>query len=252
MKLTKTQLLKIIEEEVVNERCQKGYKTHETRKTKVMFGRKYRNCVKAEGVELDEETQGEMNLAGINKTIHAGLLDRGRDNDLYDALVKAAVEYEDHLAKVMANIIPDMKNKPIAHIESITTGVLRYDIYYPEHIEIELKAIPNRGDTSKTAFNLSVQFPFGDDKLEDEKYDALKKLRGGHGNIGSVKGVLNLLAQGGSLYKSQTKGLAAEPEGQGELPFGESKRQQVRMTDSTLNKIIQEELRNVLLELGNK
>ena len=202
--------------------------------------------------ELAEETQGEMNLAGINKTIHAGLLDRGRDNDLYDALVKAVEEYEDHLAKVLANIIPDMKNKPIAHIESITAGVLRYDIFYPEHIEIELKAIPNRGDTSKTAFNLSVQFPFGDDKLEDEKYDALKKLRGGHGNIGSVKGVLNLLAQGGSLYKSQTKGLAAEPEGQGELPFGESKKRHIRISNNTLNKIIQEELRNVLLEKGSK
>ena len=30
-------------------RCQKGYKTHPKRKTKKMFGRKYRNCVKAEG-----------------------------------------------------------------------------------------------------------------------------------------------------------------------------------------------------------
>jgi hypothetical protein len=32
----------------LEERCQKGYKTHETRKTKKMFGRTYRNCVKAE------------------------------------------------------------------------------------------------------------------------------------------------------------------------------------------------------------
>ena len=32
----------------VAERCQKGYKTHPTRKTKKMFGRTYRNCVKAE------------------------------------------------------------------------------------------------------------------------------------------------------------------------------------------------------------
>jgi predicted nucleotidyltransferase len=30
------------------ERCQKGYKTHPKRKTKKMFGRTYRNCVKAE------------------------------------------------------------------------------------------------------------------------------------------------------------------------------------------------------------
>ena len=32
----------------LQERCQKGYKTHPTRKTKKMFGRTYRNCIKAE------------------------------------------------------------------------------------------------------------------------------------------------------------------------------------------------------------
>ena len=34
--------------EKVDEKCQKGYKTHPTRKTKKMFGKTYRNCVKAE------------------------------------------------------------------------------------------------------------------------------------------------------------------------------------------------------------
>tara|TARA_R100001082_G_scaffold81052_2_gene48038 strand:- start:1857 stop:2174 length:318 start_codon:yes stop_codon:yes gene_type:complete len=37
--------------EDLEERCQKGYKTHPTRKTKKMFGRTYRNCVKAEGID---------------------------------------------------------------------------------------------------------------------------------------------------------------------------------------------------------
>ena len=37
----------------LGERCQKGYKTHPTRKTKKMFGKTYRNCVKAEG-QLEE------------------------------------------------------------------------------------------------------------------------------------------------------------------------------------------------------
>lgn len=35
----------------LDERCQKGYKTHPKRKTKKMFGRTYRNCVKAEAKE---------------------------------------------------------------------------------------------------------------------------------------------------------------------------------------------------------
>ena len=36
------------EQQELEEKCQKGYKTHKTRKTKIMFGKRYRNCVKAE------------------------------------------------------------------------------------------------------------------------------------------------------------------------------------------------------------
>ena len=68
MDLTEAQLRDIIIEELENylnlieyneddslvERCQKGYKTHPTRKTKKMFGRTYRNCVKAEGMDEEE------------------------------------------------------------------------------------------------------------------------------------------------------------------------------------------------------
>ena len=62
--MTKKQVLDIILEEVetiLQERCQKGYKTHPTRKTKKMYGKTYRNCVKAEETKqesdeiLDEE-----------------------------------------------------------------------------------------------------------------------------------------------------------------------------------------------------
>ena len=37
--------IKIIKK--LGERCEKGYKTHEKRKTKKMFGKTYRNCVPA-------------------------------------------------------------------------------------------------------------------------------------------------------------------------------------------------------------
>ncbi len=37
------------EKECMCEACQKGYMTHPTRKTKVMFGKRYRNCIKKEG-----------------------------------------------------------------------------------------------------------------------------------------------------------------------------------------------------------
>jgi len=55
----------------LEERCQKGYKTHPTRKTKKMFGRRYRNCVKAEGqVEEKKLTDAEKRKKGeIKKAI---------------------------------------------------------------------------------------------------------------------------------------------------------------------------------------
>ena len=42
----------------LEERCQKGYKTHPTQKTKKMYGKTYRNCIKAEGEELKKEESG--------------------------------------------------------------------------------------------------------------------------------------------------------------------------------------------------
>ena len=41
----------MLKESFIDEACQKGYMTHPTRKTKVMFGKRYRNCVKKEGVD---------------------------------------------------------------------------------------------------------------------------------------------------------------------------------------------------------
>ena len=55
MKITKTQLREMVKQQI-EERCQKGYKTHEKRKTKKMFGKQYRNCVKAES---EEPAEGE-------------------------------------------------------------------------------------------------------------------------------------------------------------------------------------------------
>ena len=53
MKITKEIFEQMVREEL-EERCQKGYKTHPTRKTKEMYVKTYRNCVKAEGEEKEE------------------------------------------------------------------------------------------------------------------------------------------------------------------------------------------------------
>ena len=48
----------------IKEACQKGYKTHPTRKTKEMFGKRYRNCIKAED-KLKEGSDTFVNI--LNK-----------------------------------------------------------------------------------------------------------------------------------------------------------------------------------------
>ena len=47
--LTDEQLTEIVRSALIESgKCQKGYKTHPTRKTKEMFGKQYRNCIKAD------------------------------------------------------------------------------------------------------------------------------------------------------------------------------------------------------------
>ena len=56
-----------LEEEKLDERCQKGYKTHPKRKTKKMYGKTYRNCIKAEGVEKEEELIEEIEEENVSE-----------------------------------------------------------------------------------------------------------------------------------------------------------------------------------------
>ena len=49
------------------EACQKGYKTHPTRKTKIMFGKRYRNCIKAEDIESLSEDRIYSKSDGLKK-----------------------------------------------------------------------------------------------------------------------------------------------------------------------------------------
>ena len=64
MKITIQELREMVKQQL-EERCQKGYKTHPTRKTKKMFGRTYRNCVKAESEDRDAESETLEERAAI-------------------------------------------------------------------------------------------------------------------------------------------------------------------------------------------
>ena len=57
----------ILEDLCLCEACQKGYMTHPTRKTKIMFGKRYRNCIKKE--DVNEYTYGVGDIVkDINPT----------------------------------------------------------------------------------------------------------------------------------------------------------------------------------------
>ena len=90
-----------LKEDDLDERCQKGYKTHPTQKTKEMYGKTYRNCVKAEeGVEVKDKFDDEVEkrnkksmkqgLAYLKKEGNLGsfvdsILDEIMDEDLEEA-----------------------------------------------------------------------------------------------------------------------------------------------------------------------
>ena len=60
----------------LEERCQKGYKTHPTRKTKKMYGKTYRNCIKAEGEEKElEEVAKKTNMSKSLEELALQILD---------------------------------------------------------------------------------------------------------------------------------------------------------------------------------
>ena len=55
----------------LEEACQKGYMTHPTRKTKIMFGKRYRNCVKKEGVDTTVSLE-EASMIADNICVNCG------------------------------------------------------------------------------------------------------------------------------------------------------------------------------------
>ena len=64
MKITRNQIREMVKRQL-DERCEKGYKTHEKRKTKKMFGKQYRNCVKAESEDISDEGETLEERAAI-------------------------------------------------------------------------------------------------------------------------------------------------------------------------------------------
>ena len=99
MKITKAQLREMVKQQI-EERCQKGYKTHEKRKTKKMFGKQYRNCVKAESnvkeAQFGRFTGGAAPLDP--DPVDSGPVPLGQLKQLFDILVDMGKPVKDILA----------------------------------------------------------------------------------------------------------------------------------------------------------
>ena len=86
--------------EQLNERCQKGYKTHDTQKTKEMFGKTYRNCVKAEEGKQHIHKKGVYAISKENIEHVQGIADNYRKHgytksaDYIDKAIEKAKRHE--------------------------------------------------------------------------------------------------------------------------------------------------------------
>ena len=99
MKITIEEIREMVKQHI-DERCQKGYKTHEKRKTKKMFGKQYRNCVKAESnvkeAQFGRFTGGAAPLDP--DPVDSGPVPLGQLKQLFDILVDMGKPVEDILA----------------------------------------------------------------------------------------------------------------------------------------------------------
>ena len=90
-------------EQELDERCQKGYKTHPTQKTKEMYGKTYRNCIKAEGMEEDAMDE----IFGLTNNISSNILHLSKEDR---ALIERDLEEIRELAQM--EVMDERKLKP--------------------------------------------------------------------------------------------------------------------------------------------
>ncbi len=165
-----------LEEEQLEEKCQKGYKTHKKRKTKVMFGKRYRNCVKA-----------EQQLSDVEKmTIDDIISDRSVISfDFDNTLVKSYPDKDEEGNPIYINggsnatmirLMRDLIDDPIKKVYVVTSRDQEDDEKVPE---TSIETVLNRLNLSPDGFRytngqpkvtilkeLGAEVHFDDDKKE--------------------------------------------------------------------------------------
>ena len=165
-----------LEEDQLEEKCQKGYKTHHKRKTKVMFGKRYRNCVKNERQLSDAEKMTMDDILSDNDVISF---------DFDNTLIKSYPDYAEDGSVFYANggsnasmrrLILDLIDDPSKKVYVVTARKQEIDEKVPEtSIETVLNKLHlepdgffyTDGERKVTKLKeLGVQVHFDDDKKE--------------------------------------------------------------------------------------
>ena len=144
MKITKALISEMIKSEL-DERCQKGYKTHPTRKTKQMFGRTYRNCIKAEGniadypvddydALTDDEIIARAEDAGFDEMVRHGLESEELRAEVIELLKMTDMEdgslmennRDDAIAAAMANIEKRYGKDAVIKTDNVSRSYIKF------------------------------------------------------------------------------------------------------------------------------
>ena len=156
MKLTREDLQQIIKEEleaVLDEKCQKGYKTHEKRKTKKMFGKTVNNCVKKEEVEIDEVWYDTV-VAKVDQMTHP----KGYEKMVIDyAKLMRQDKYKKHPNSAAAEVARGTRNVNTRQFIRYINRLAAKKIL-PKNLTVDLKAEYQTEDLSFKNFVDQLSF----------------------------------------------------------------------------------------------
>ena len=225
-RLKKEDLKKLVKTygvEKVLEACQKGYMTHPTRKTKIMFGKRYRNCVKKENVK--EYTYGVGDIVkDINPTCpHNGamgkvrsvspksvvfvVLNRGKNykpgdvlDKTHDQMKKIDESLKSRMKDVMKGLAKSMKLKSVV---SMHTGSGSFSYFIDDKMEAKKLAMSLKKHLKRVRL-----IPLDKSKGDTANFVVAADVFGINENSAEKKKILKLMIKYGDKPKDAKKDLA--------------------------------------------
>ena len=103
--LIKKMVREILDEQQLDEKCQPGYMTHPTRKTKKMFGKTYRNCVKKENTAPNHDGKAAPFGSGYKKAKNLSKILKNLNEKLSKSEIKKMRDKFDKTGKLPPHLM---------------------------------------------------------------------------------------------------------------------------------------------------